>query len=67
MIKIIKKKLEKQDWYEYLGIYDDIWELASQRCNGSPVFSVLEGGLYFDEFKNFNKDFVYEWKNWEVD
>ena len=62
-----KKKLEKQDWYEYLGIYEDIWELALKRCNGSPVFSVLGGGLYFDELKNFNKDFVYEWKNWEVD
>lgn len=62
-----KKKLENQDWYGYLGIYDDIWELALKRCNGSPVFSILEGGLYFDELKNFNKDFVYEWKNWEVD
>ena len=61
-----KKKLEKQDWYEYLGIYDGIWELALKRCNGSPVFSVLGGSLYFDELKDFNKDFVYEWKNWEV-
>lgn len=62
-----KKKLEKQDWYEYLGVYDDIWELALKRCNGSPVFSVLGGSLCFDELKDFNRDFVYEWKNWEVD
>lgn len=62
-----KKKLENQDWYEYLGIYNDIWGLASQRCNGSPVFSVLGGSLFFDELKGFNRDFVYEWKNWEVD
>lgn len=57
-----KKKLEKQDWYKYAYVWDDIWEKCSD-LNEKACFRMSGDCLTYDELKYFNKDFVYKWKS----